>query len=207
MAKLKLAVFFSGGGTTLQNLIDRIADGSLDAEIVWTLSSRAGVAGIQKSEQAGISCQVSPRKDFDSHKSFSEKINQHLAENPVDLIVLAGFMSLYHFPPEYERRVVNIHPALIPAFCGLGMYGHHVHEAVIESGVKLTGVTVHFADNEYDRGPIILQEAIPVLDDDTPETLAGRVQELERRLYPQAIQLIAEDLIWIEGNRVRMKNK
>ncbi|MCA9430947.1 MAG: phosphoribosylglycinamide formyltransferase, partial [Candidatus Omnitrophica bacterium] len=126
-------------------------------------------------------------------------------DNPVDLIVLAGFMSLYHFPPEYNRRVVNIHPALIPAFCGLGMYGHHVHEAVIQSGVRLTGATVHFADNEYDRGPIIIQETVPVLDEDTPDTVAERVQELERKIYPQAIQLIAEDRIRVEGNRVKIR--
>jgi len=206
MDALKLAVFFSGGGGTLQNLIDRIQEGSLDAEILWTLSSRKDVAGIRKSEEAGIPCQVVPRKEFDSHKSFSVRINEHLAENPVDLIVLAGFMSLYHYPPEYERRVVNIHPALIPAFCGLGMYGHYVHEAVIESGVKLTGATVHFADNEYDRGPIIIQETIPVLDDDTPETVAERVQELERKIYPEAIQLIAEERLIVEGNRVKVRN-
>ncbi|MCA9411185.1 MAG: phosphoribosylglycinamide formyltransferase [Candidatus Omnitrophica bacterium] len=205
MGKLKLAVFFSGGGSTLQNLIDHIRNGTLDADINWTLSSRAGVDGIRKSEEAGIPCLVVPRKEFDSHKSFSEKINEHLRDNPVDLIVLAGFMSLYHFPPEYNRRVVNIHPALIPAFCGLGMYGHHVHEAVIQSGVRLTGATVHFADNEYDRGPIIIQETVPVLDEDTPDTVAERVQELERKIYPQAIQLIAEDRIRVEGNRVKIR--
>ncbi len=206
MGKLKLAVFFSGGGSTLQNLIEHIHSGSLNAEILWTLSSRTGIAGIERAEEAGVPAIIVPRKDFDSHQSFSEKINDHLADHPVDLIVLAGFMSLYHYPPEYNRRVVNIHPALIPAFCGLGMYGHHVHDAVIESGVKVTGSTVHFADNEYDRGPIILQEAIPVLDDDTPETVAERVQELERKLYPAAIQLISEDRLWIDGNRVKFKS-
>lgn len=206
MRKLNLAVFFSGSGSTLQNLLDRIREGSLDAEILWTLSSRAGVAGIEKAAAASIPCEVVPRKEFDSHKSFSERINEHLRAVPVDLIVLAGFMSLYHYPPEYDRRVINIHPALIPAFCGLGMYGHHVHEAVIESGVKVTGATVHFADNAYDRGPIILQEAIPVRDEDTPDTLALRVQDLERKLYPQAIQWIAEDRLWFDGNRVKLRN-
>lgn len=204
MPPINLAVFFSGGGSTLKNLIEKIREGSLDASIQWTLSSRAGVGGIGVSESAGIPCTVIPRRDYDSHRRFSEAINEHLADHPVDLIVLAGFMSLYLYPPEYDRRVINIHPALIPAFCGLGMYGHHVHEAVIESGVKVTGATVHFADNEYDRGPIILQEAIPVLDEDVPETLAKRVQALERKLYPEAIQLIAENRIRIEGNRVRI---
>lgn len=204
MSTLNLAVFFSGGGSTLKNLIERIREGSLDASIRWSLSSRAGVGGIGVSESAGIPCTVIPRRDYDSHRHFSEAINEHLKDNPVDLIVLAGFMSLYLYPPDYDRRVINIHPALIPAFCGLGMYGHHVHEAVIESGVKVTGATVHFADNQYDRGPIILQEAIPVLDEDVPETLAKRVQALERKLYPEAIQLIAENRIRIDGNRVRI---
>jgi formyltetrahydrofolate-dependent phosphoribosylglycinamide formyltransferase len=202
---LRLAVFFSGSGTTLQNLVDRIADGSVSACIAWTLSSRKGVAGIDRSESAGIPCVVLPRKDFDSHHAYSKAVNEHLEKDPVDLIVLAGFMSLYRFPDSYRGRVINIHPALIPSFCGTGMYGHHVHEAVLESGVKVTGVTVHFADEEYDHGPIILQKAIPVLEDDTPDTLAARVQELERKLYPQAIQLFAEGRLRIEENRVRIQ--
>ena len=202
---LRLAVFFSGSGTTLQNVIDRIADGSVSASIAWTLSSRKEVAGIDRSERAGIPCFVLPRKDFDSHQAYSKAVNEHLAKNPVDLIVLAGFMSLYRFPDSYRGRVINIHPALIPSFCGAGMYGHHVHEAVLQSGVKVTGVTVHFADEEYDHGPIILQEAIPVLEDDTPDSLAARVQELERKLYPKAIQLFAEGRLRIEENRVRIQ--
>lgn len=201
---IRLAVFFSGGGSTLQNLIDRIAAGSLDARIDWTLSSRLAVGGIAKSEAAGIPCLVLPRKEFNNPEQFSEAVNLHLERHPVDLIILAGFMSLYLFPEEYSGRVLNIHPALIPAFCGNKMYGHHVHEAVIASGVKVTGATVHFADREYDRGPIVLQRCIPVLDDDTPDSVAERVQALERELYPEAIQLFAEDRLRIEGNRVRI---
>ncbi|MCG3199776.1 MAG: phosphoribosylglycinamide formyltransferase [Candidatus Omnitrophica bacterium] len=201
---IRLAVFFSGGGSTLQNLLDHIASGSLNARVEWTLSSRVDAVGIEKSRRAGIPCLVLPRKEFTSHEEFSQAINLHLERHPVDLIVLAGFMCLYRFPPDYNGRVLNIHPALIPSFCGKGMYGHHVHEAVIESGVKLTGATVHFADNEYDRGPIILQEALPVLDEDTPETLAERVQALERELYPKAIRLFAEGRLRVEGRRVRI---
>lgn len=201
---LRLAVFFSGGGSTLQNLIDRIRDGELPAQIDWTLSSRTGVGGIEKSRQADIPCLVLPRQEFRTPQEFSQAINLHLDHHPVDLIVLAGFMSLYSFPDAYRGRVINIHPALIPAFCGQGMYGHHVHEAVIDSGVKVTGVTVHFADLEYDHGPIILQRCLPVLDEDTAETLAARVQQLERELYPEAIRLVAQGLVRIEGCRTHI---
>jgi formyltetrahydrofolate-dependent phosphoribosylglycinamide formyltransferase len=204
---IHLAVFFSGGGSTLQNLIDRIREGRLDAQIDWTLSSRTGVGGIEKSKTAHIPCLVLPRKEFADHLEFSQAVNLHLERHPVDLIVLAGFMCLYRFPPAYQGKVLNIHPALIPAFCGQGLYGHHVHEAIIASGVKVTGATIHFANEEYDRGPIILQEAIPVLDDDTPETLAERVQALERELYPKAIQLFAEGRLQVEGNRARILPK
>ncbi len=205
--RIHLAVFFSGGGSTLQNLLDRISQGRLDACVDWTLSSREGVGGIEKSHRAGIPCLVLPRKEFESHEAYSEAVNLHLERHPADLIVLAGFMSLYSFPPAYQGRVMNIHPALIPAFCGKGLYGHHVHEAAIAAGVKVTGCTVHFADNEYDHGPIILQRCIPVLDEDTPETLAQRVQALEREVYPEAIQLFAEGRLEIAGSRVKIREQ
>jgi len=201
---IRLAVFFSGGGSTLQNLIDRIEEGELDARIVWTLSSRRNAGGIEKSQRAGIDCQVLPRKDFSSTESYSAAINKLLSERPIDVIVLAGFMSLYRYPPEYAGRVLNVHPALLPAFGGKGMYGHHVHEAVLASGAKETGATVHIVDEEYDRGPIVLQESIPVLPGDTPDSLADRVQALERKLYPRAIQLFAEGRLRIEGRQVRI---
>ncbi len=204
---IHLAVFFSGGGSTLKNLLNWIAQGKLDAHIDWTLSSREGVGGIEKSRRAGIPCLVLPRKEFDSHEAYSAAVTLYLERHPVDLIVLAGFMSLYTFPPAYQGRIMNIHPALIPAFCGQGMYGHHVHEAAIAMGVKVAGCTVHFADNQYDHGPIILQRTIPVLDDDTPDTLAERVQALERETYPEAIQLFAEGRLKIVGNRVRIKER
>jgi len=204
---IHLAVFFSGGGSTLQNLLERISQGRLDALVDWTLSSREGVGGIEKSHQAGIPCLVLPRKEFESHEAFSQAVNLHLERHPVDLIVLAGFMSLYNFPSAYQGRVMNIHPALIPAFCGKGLYGHHVHEAVLSMGAKVTGCTVHFADKEYDHGPIILQRCIPVLDEDTPETLAERVQALEREVYPEAIQLFAEGRLEIVGQRVKIRER
>lgn len=204
---IHLAVFFSGGGSTLQNLLERISQGRLDAIVDWTLSSREGVGGIEKSHQAGIPCLVLPRKEFESHEAFSQAVNLHLERHPVDLIVLAGFMSLYNFPSAYQGRVMNIHPALIPAFCGKGLYGHHVHEGVLSMGAKVTGCTVHFADKEYDHGPIILQRCIPVLDEDTPETLAERVQALEREVYPEAIQLFAEGRLEVVGQRVKIRER
>jgi folate-dependent phosphoribosylglycinamide formyltransferase PurN len=121
-----------------------------------------------------------------------------------DLVVLAGFMSLIDVPADFQNRIINVHPALIPAFCGHGMYGHHVHEAVINYGAKVSGATVHFVDSEYDHGPIILQGTVPVLDNDTPDTLAERVQALERELYPQAIQLFAEGRLRVVGRRVKI---
>lgn len=206
-APIHLAVFFSGGGSTLQNLFEWISAGRLNAQVDWTLSSREGVGGIEKSNRAGVPCLVLPRRDYASHEEFSAAINLHLESHPVDLIVLAGFMSLYTFPATYQGRVMNVHPALIPSFCGKGMYGHHVHEAAIAMGVKVAGCTVHFADNLYDHGPIILQRAIPVLDEDTPDSLAERVQALERETYPEAIQLFAEGRLVIEGNRVKILEK
>jgi folate-dependent phosphoribosylglycinamide formyltransferase PurN len=123
----------------------------------------------------------------------------------VDLVALLGFLSPFQTRNRWSGRVINVHPALIPAFCGQGFYGRKVHEAVLEAGVKVTGATVHFADDEYDRGPIILQESVPVFDDDTPDSLATRVQAAERRLVPEAIQLIAEGRLAVEGRRVRIK--
>jgi formyltetrahydrofolate-dependent phosphoribosylglycinamide formyltransferase len=204
---IHLAVLFSGGGSTFQNLVDHIAEGKLDAVIDWSLASREDAGGIEKSKKAGIPCLILPRKEFPAHREFSQAINLHLERHPVDLIVLAGFMCLYDYPPAYRGRVMNVHPALIPAFCGDRMYGHRVHEAVLAWGAKISGATVHFANEDYDRGPIILQGSVPVLEDDTADTLADRVQALERDLYPKAIQLFAEGRLKIEGNRVRILSK
>lgn len=200
---VRLAVLLSGSGSTLQNLLDRIGAGRLSAQVVAVISSRAGVRGVARAEAAGIPAQVIARKAYASSEEHSRAVLAALAPYQPDLIVLAGYMSLFVFGPEWTGKVMNIHPALIPAFCGQGFYGHHVHEAVLASGVKVTGATVHFVDGQYDHGPIILQETLPVTDDDTPDTLAERVQALERELYPRAIQLFAEGRLRIEGRRVR----
>jgi formyltetrahydrofolate-dependent phosphoribosylglycinamide formyltransferase len=198
----RLAVFLSGGGTTLQNLIDRIADGRLRAEIAIVVSNNRTAHGLVRAERAGIAVAVVDRKAYETREDFSEAMFSACREYRADLVCLAGFMQLIVIPKDFAGRVLNIHPALIPAFCGKGYYGHHVHEAVIASGAKVSGCTVHFADNQYDHGPIVIQRAVPVLDDDTPETLAERVFREECDAYPEAIRLVTENLIRIEGQRV-----
>jgi folate-dependent phosphoribosylglycinamide formyltransferase PurN len=138
-------------------------------------------------------------------RAFNDALHRELARFEIDLVALLGFLSPFEPRERFAGRVINVHPALIPAFSGHGFYGHRVHEAVLEAGVKVTGATVHFADDEYDHGPIILQEAVTVRDDDTPDTLAARVQAIERRLVPEAIRLIAEGRLAVEGRRVRIK--
>lgn len=201
---LRVAVLLSGSGTTLQNLMDRIAEGRLDAEIACVVASRAGAYGLERARGADIPTATVARKEFGDTETFSAAIWEEVGKHSADLVVFAGFMSLLSVPEAYAGRIMNIHPALIPAFSGQGMYGHHVHEAVLEKGAKVTGATVHFVDEVYDHGPIILQEAIPVHEDDTPDTLAERVQALERELYPRAVQLFAENRLQIQDHRVRV---
>ena len=201
---IKLAVLLSGNGTTLQNVLDRCAAGELDASVVCILSSRENAYGLERARAAGIPAISVPRKDFADTETFGCAVWAVVDEFAPDLIVLAGFMSLLPIPEAYAGRIMNVHPALIPAFSGRGMYGDNVHRAVLDYGVKTTGVTVHFVDDEYDRGPVIAQSTVPVMEDDTVETLAARVQEEERKLYPAAIQLYAEGRLKIEGRHVRV---
>lgn len=198
---LRLAVLISGSGSTLQNLIEYIAAGKLDAQIVMVISSRPGVKGLERAAQAGIPHHVVARKGMTSER-FGEFIYEHLRSVPLDLVCLAGFLEFLPIPADFTHRVINIHPSLIPAFSGKGFYGKHVHEAVLKAGVNTTGCTVHFADNEFDHGPIILQESVPVLKEDTVESLAHRVFEAECRALPRAIQLIADKKLQIVENRV-----
>lgn len=201
---LKVAVLLSGNGSTLQNILDRAAAGELDAEVVCVVASRADAYGLERARMAGIPAIPVPRKDYPNAQAFGDAVWREVRNHTPGLVVLAGFMSLLPIPPDFRGRIMNVHPALIPAFSGHGMYGHHVHEAVLNYGAKLTGVTVHFVDEEYDRGPVILQVPVPVLEDDTPDTLAARVQAEERALYPKAIQLFAEGRLRIEDRRVRI---
>jgi formyltetrahydrofolate-dependent phosphoribosylglycinamide formyltransferase len=198
-------VLLSGAGTTLQNLIDRIADGRLAAKIAVVVASRADAGGLERARRAGIPAAVVVRKEFSDTARFNDALHAELAKYDLDLVVMAGFLSQFELRGRYNGRVLNVHPALIPAFCGKGYYGERVHRAVLEAGAKVSGCTIHFADDEYDHGPIILQGAVPVLDDDTPETLAARVHQLENELYPEAIRLWAEGRLETVGRRVRIR--
>jgi phosphoribosylglycinamide formyltransferase-1 len=198
-----IAVLISGGGTTLQNLIDRIAEGSLPARIEQVVSSRPNVRGIDRARAAGLPVEVVERKAFPTIEAFSERTFGLCRSAGARLVCLGGYLQLLRIPADYRLKVVNIHPALLPAFGGKGMYGHHVHEAVLEYGAKVSGCTVHFLDDQYDHGPIIAQRAVEVREDDTPESLAARVFEAECELYPNVIQDLSDGRIVVEGRAVR----
>src|SRR5262249_4663520 len=171
---IRLAVLLSGGGTTLQNLLDRSADGRLPARAVLVVANQADAFGLTRARKAGVAAEVVERKACATRQEFSDRIFALCRQARADLVCLAGFLQLLIIPDDFHGRVLNIHPSLIPGFCGKGCYGHHVHEAVLAYGVKVSGCTVHFADNQYDHGPIVVQRPVPVLDDDTPESLAAR---------------------------------
>jgi phosphoribosylglycinamide formyltransferase-1 len=204
---IRLAILISGSGTTLQNLIDRIASGRLSAKIVQVISNRPDAFGLTRAQRAGIPTSLVSKSDCAGTDDFSQRIFALCRQSQADLVCMAGFLQLVRIPDDYRLRVLNIHPALIPAFCGKGLYGHHVHDAVIASGAKVSGCTVHFADNEYDHGPIILQRPVPVLDNDTPESLAARIFEQECEAYPEAIQLIAENRLFLQDRKVIVRPK
>ncbi len=189
---LRTVVLVSGSGSTLQNFIDLQERGELPIEIVYVISSRKDAYGITRALNHGIPTAAICRKDFANWEEFNESVSRTIDNINPDLILLAGYMSLIRLDPKYKRKIMNVHPALLPKYGGKGMYGHHVHEAVIKNGETKTGATVHFVDEEYDTGPIILQKDIEVRDNDTPETLAQRVQALEREIYPEAVRLFAE---------------
>lgn len=200
--RLRVAVLISGGGTTLENFNTAIAAGRLHAEIPLVIASRRDCGGIAKAARAGIPCEVVVRKDYPNVAEFSDVIFGHCRRVGADVVALAGFLSLLRIPDDFLGRVMNIHPSLIPAFCGHGFHGHRVHEAALARGVRVSGCTVHFADNEYDHGPIIVQQTVPVLSDDTPDTLAARVFKAECEAYPEALELFREGRLQIDGSRV-----
>ncbi len=193
----RLAVFLSGSGRTLLNLQEHIARGTLHASVALVVASKECL-GAERSRGTGYKTVVR-RGEIDEPSLLSV-----LDEHAIDWVVLAGYLRLLPIPAKYVGRFVNIHPALLPAFGGEGMYGHHVHEAVLAAGCKVSGCTVHLCDSEYDRGPIILQRSCPVLDDDTPDTLAARVFEQECAVYPAALELLLSGRVQIEGRRSRI---
>lgn len=207
--KIRIAALLSGGGTTLQNLIDLIKANKLNAEIVMVVSSKELTPGLERAIAQNIPAVAVPsknyRKDgFPDWVAMSAEINRHLLPLKPDLICLCGFMCFYLVPEQYTNKVINIHPALIPEFCGRGMWGQYVHEAVLEAGVKKSGCTVHFVNDKYDAGPIILQRTCPVLENDTPEELAARVFKEECIAYPEAIRLFAAGRLKIKNDKVQI---
>ena len=179
---LRIAVLLSGNGTSLENLFERIDAGEVSGEVVVVISSKRKAFGLERARRRGVPAVAVPRKRFSDVVAFEDALHAALAKYDVDLVALLGFLSLFPLRGKFEGRTINTHPALIPAFCGTGFYGRRVHEAVLASGVKVTGATVHFVDEQYDHGPIILQEAVPVLEGDTADSLAARVMAVERRL-------------------------
>ncbi|MDG3007117.1 phosphoribosylglycinamide formyltransferase [Paludisphaera mucosa] len=205
ISPIRLAVCVSGGGTTLQNLLDRIAAGSLDARVVQVVASRPGIAAIAKAEKAGLPVAVaaSARQKIDV-ESYSASIFDPIRASGADLVLLAGFLALVKIPADFRGRVINIHPGLIPSFCGKGYYGGRVHQAALDYGVKVSGCTVHFASDQYDEGPIILQKTVPILEGDDAHALAARVFEAEKDALPEAVALFAAGRLSIDGRRVRI---
>ncbi len=203
-APLRLGVLLSGTGRTLDHLLAESRAGRLPVEIVGVIASRADVRGFARAREERLPAAILRSRDFDSPASYGAAIAAQLREWRVELAAMAGFLKLWTIPADFAGRVMNVHPALLPAFGGKGMHGERVHAAVIASGVKLSGCTVHFADDAYDSGPIILQRSVPVRFEETPQSLAERVFAVERTAYPEAIALFAAGRLEIVGRRVRI---
>lgn len=201
---LRLAVLLSGTGRTLDHLAAEIAAGHLPARIVGVVASRGDVRGAARARELGVPIEVLRRRDFVDATRYGEAIGERLAAWRTELAAMAGFLQLWRIPPALRGRVMNIHPALLPAFGGKGMHGEHVHAAVIASGARFSGCTVHFADDQYDSGPIILQRAVAVAPEETAQTLAAKVFAEECVAYPEAIRLFAEGRLEVVGRRVRV---
>ena len=202
--KLRLAVFISGTGRTLKNLIEQIHEEKLSAEIVVVISSVANVVGMQHAEKESIPVEIIERGNYENLTGFSEAHFDICRAVRADYVVLAGYLRRLEIPGDFENRVLNIHPSLIPSFCGKGYYGNIVHSKALEYGVKVSGCTVHFVDQEYDTGPIILQKAVEVYEDDTPNTLNDRVFAAECQAYPEAIELLAQGRVSVKGRIVKI---
>ena len=199
MARPRLVALVSAGGTTLQNLLDRTADGRLAADIVGVVSSDPAAFAVTRAGRAGVPVRVVERQPA---ADFSDRVFAAAAAFAPDLAILAGWLHLLRIPPAYRHRVLNVHPSLLPAFGGKGMYGRHVHAAVLAYGAKVSGCTVHLADDTYDTGPVLVQRAVPVLDADTPDELAARVHVAECEALPEAITTVAAGGWRVEGRRV-----
>jgi len=204
--KLRLGVLVSGRGSNLQAILDRCADGRLSAEVAVVISNEAEAYALERARQAGAPAVVLDHRAFPGREAHDRAIVETLRSHGAELVVLAGYLRIFGAPifAAYAGRIINIHPSLIPAFCGKNMHGLRVHQAAIDFGVKVTGLTIHFVEPEVDAGPIILQHPVPVLEEDTAESLSSRVLAFEHEKYSEAIQLIAEGRVKVEGRRVRI---
>jgi len=208
---LRIGVMVSGGGTNLQAILDRIDDGMLkNCSVVTVVSSNSKAYAIERAKRKNIPVAVISRKDFGNEEDYNRALIEHMKKYRVELVVLAGFLSRLgeSFINEYKNAIINVHPSLIPSFCGKGYYGIIPHQKALEYGVKITGATVHFVEPEYDSGPIILQKAVEVLPDDTPETLQKRVMEqAEWIILPEAIRLFSEGRLTVDGRKVIIREQ
>ena len=207
MPQVKIGVLISGSGTNLQSLIDNIETGNIKGRIAVVISNRKDAYGLNRARQKNIDALYIRQKDYESFENFNDAIIDELKKHNVELVVLAGYLKILtsKFIEEYRNRIINIHPSLIPAFCGKGYYGIKVHEEVIKYGVKLSGATVHFVDEEADTGPIIIQEAVEVGYEDTAETLQQKVLKIEHKILPLAVKYYCEGKIQISGRKVKIK--
>lgn len=200
--RLRVAVLLSGSGRTLENLIDRVERGTLDIEIPVVISSRSNVRGVEIARNAGIDTHIVTRRDAPSPAKLSTRVKQILEPHRIDMLLLAGYLLMLEILPEWRGRILNIHPSLLPLFGGKGMYGGNVHAAVLKSGMRVSGCTVHIVTEEYDAGPIVAQRCVPVEPGDTAASLGARVFNAECQLYPEALQLFVDDRVQLEDERV-----
>ena len=200
----RIAVLLSGSGTSLENLLGQIDAGAVPGEVCVVVASKPSAFGLERARRRGIPALAVSRKEHPDVGAFNDAIHAALAPFAPELVLLLGFLSPFETRGRYDGRAMNVHPALVPAFSGRGFYGRRVHEAVLASGAPVTGATVHFVDAEYDHGPIVLQESVAVRADDTPETLAARVQAAERGLVPEAVRRFAAGRVTVEGGRKRI---
>ena len=202
----RIAVLCSGGGSNLQAIIDQVEAGNIDGEIVLVLANASKAYALERAKKHGIPCEFVSKKQAGSSEAFNDILLEKLQQAKADLVVLAGYLPIVgaQIVKAYPHKIINIHPALIPSFCGVGMYGHYVHEAVLAYGAKISGATTHFVDEEVDHGGVIMQKSVPVLEGDTAETLAARVLTVEHEILPETVRLFCAGKLGVDGRHVHV---
>ena len=202
----RIAVLCSGGGSNLQAIIDQVEAGNIDGEIVLVLANASKAYALERAKKHGIPCEFVSKKQAGCSEAFNDILLEKLQQAKADLVVLAGYLPIVgaQIVKAYPHKIINIHPALIPSFCGVGMYGHYVHEAVLAYGAKISGATTHFVDEEVDHGGVIMQKSVPVLEGDTPEMLAARVLTVEHEILPETVRLFCAGKLGVDGRHVHV---